>query len=145
MITREKIIAEARSWKGTPFRHQAARKGVGCDCKGLVSGIANALQMPEGLSLAATVRDYPKHFAGRRMFDGLMATLTFVPVGEPGDVVAILMGRDPFPRHLGILTERPGWMIHTYGGGVRRVTETPIGHWRIHSYWSWPSLGGRGG
>jgi hypothetical protein len=27
----EKVVREARSWIGTPYRHQASLKGVGCD------------------------------------------------------------------------------------------------------------------
>jgi hypothetical protein len=29
--TMEKVVREARSWIGTPYRHQASLKGVGCD------------------------------------------------------------------------------------------------------------------
>jgi NlpC/P60 family putative phage cell wall peptidase len=35
----EEIIAAARSWIGTPYRHQASLKGVGCDCLGLLRGV----------------------------------------------------------------------------------------------------------
>ena len=38
-ITRTSIITETRSWIGTPYRHQASLKGVGCDCLGLVRGV----------------------------------------------------------------------------------------------------------
>lgn len=37
--TREAIVAEARAWIGTPYRHQASLKGIGCDCLGLVRGV----------------------------------------------------------------------------------------------------------
>jgi cell wall-associated NlpC family hydrolase len=30
-LTRDVIVAQARSWLGTPYRHQASLKGVGCD------------------------------------------------------------------------------------------------------------------
>ena len=33
------VMRSARSWLGTPYRHQGARKGVGCDCLGLVRGV----------------------------------------------------------------------------------------------------------
>ncbi|MFL5163197.1 MAG: peptidase P60, partial [Microvirga sp.] len=33
------ILAEARSWIGTPYRHQASLKGIGCDCLGLLRGV----------------------------------------------------------------------------------------------------------
>lgn len=38
-IARNEIVALARGWIGTPYRHQGARKGVGCDCLGLVRGV----------------------------------------------------------------------------------------------------------
>ena len=33
------VLAIARAWIGTPYRHQGAVKGVGCDCLGLIRGI----------------------------------------------------------------------------------------------------------
>ncbi len=33
------IVAAARGWLGTPYRHQGALKGVGCDCLGLLRGV----------------------------------------------------------------------------------------------------------
>src|SRR5512142_2549425 len=42
-ITRQQIVAEARAWLGTPYRHQASLKGVGCDCLGLVRGVWRAV------------------------------------------------------------------------------------------------------
>src|SRR3989338_4143365 len=38
-LTRQAIVAAARSWIGTPYRHQASLKGAGCDCLGLVRGV----------------------------------------------------------------------------------------------------------
>jgi len=38
-LTRAAIVAEARSWIGTRYRHQGSLKGVGCDCLGLVRGV----------------------------------------------------------------------------------------------------------
>jgi cell wall-associated NlpC family hydrolase len=31
-LTREKVVLEALSWKGTPYAHNKACKGVGADC-----------------------------------------------------------------------------------------------------------------
>ena len=42
-LTRSIIVAETRSWIGTPYRHQASLKGVGCDCLGLVRGVWRAV------------------------------------------------------------------------------------------------------
>lgn len=43
VISRAMIVIEARSWLGTPYRHQASVKGVGCDCLGLVRGVWRAV------------------------------------------------------------------------------------------------------
>src|SRR5690606_10394391 len=40
---RRKAVVEALSWVGTPYRHQASTKGLGCDCLGLVRGVWRAL------------------------------------------------------------------------------------------------------
>lgn len=140
MITREPLVACAKSWIDTAVVHQGQRKGEGCDCKGLIVGVAVELGLPEGRSLAALVRDYPSDFKGRRMFDGLARTLIRVASPQPGDVLAILLGRDPCPRHLAFLTAADK-ITHAYGGGVGRVAEVPLSRWRVHSAWTWPSLG----
>ena len=38
-VEREVIVAAARRWIGTPYRHQASLIHVGCDCLGLVRGV----------------------------------------------------------------------------------------------------------
>ena len=40
---RADIVAEARAWIGTPYRHQASLAGVGADCLGLVRGVWRGL------------------------------------------------------------------------------------------------------
>ena len=42
-LDRARIVAIVRAWCGTPYRHQASRKGVGCDCLGLVRGVYREL------------------------------------------------------------------------------------------------------
>ena len=39
ILTRTHIVAAARGWIGTPYRHQASLKGIGTDCLGLVRGV----------------------------------------------------------------------------------------------------------
>ena len=36
---RAAIVAAARGWLGTPYRHQASVRGEGADCLGLVRGV----------------------------------------------------------------------------------------------------------
>lgn len=39
VLTRSRIVASARAWIGTPYIHQAAAKGQGTDCLGLIRGL----------------------------------------------------------------------------------------------------------
>ena len=41
------IVGAARGWIGTPYRHQASLKGVGCDCLGLLRGVWRELKGEE--------------------------------------------------------------------------------------------------
>ncbi len=100
-VTRAQVVAEVRSWVGTPFVHQACRKGVGTDCAGLIRGVFLALGM--------VPVDYERHlpegaFAYARRPDGVtmrrycdeQLVQSATPV--PGDVALIeFVGR---PHHL---------------------------------------------
>ena len=37
------VVAAARQFLGTPYRHQASIVGVGCDCLGLLRGVWRVL------------------------------------------------------------------------------------------------------
>jgi NlpC/P60 family putative phage cell wall peptidase len=140
LVTREQIVEAALSWCGTPTRHQGTRKGVSVDCRGMVHGVGLELRLPEAGTLGVDTRNYRKGFRGRHLLDGLERALIRVPEAQPGDVLAIMFGRDLDPRHLAIVT-RPGWIVHAYFS-AKVVAEVPLGHWRVHSVWTWPSLGG---
>jgi len=47
MSPADRIVAAARAWIGTPYRHQASVKGVACDCLGLVRGVWRDCLGPE--------------------------------------------------------------------------------------------------
>lgn len=38
-----RVVAEARAWLGTPYRHQGSLREVGCDCLGLLRGVWRGL------------------------------------------------------------------------------------------------------
>lgn len=139
MITRDQLIAEAMEWIGTPHHHQASLKGVGCDCKGLVWGIARELDLPEARVAMAARADYSTVIDPDMLRAGLEAALRQTRQPQPGDVALMLIGAKA--QHLGILM--PGnQIIHTYQNGPGCVIKVPLGKSRrIDSYWTWPSLG----
>src|SRR5215467_2040405 len=57
-LTRTAIIAEARAWIDTPYRHQASLKGIGCDCLGLVRGVWRDCAGPEPQAVPAYSPDW---------------------------------------------------------------------------------------
>lgn len=42
-MSAERVVAAAREFLGTPYRHQAATVGAGCDCLGLLRGVWRTL------------------------------------------------------------------------------------------------------
>ena len=57
-MRRDEIVVAARGWLGTPYRHQASRKGAGCDCLGLVRGVWRELVGPEPARLPPYTPDW---------------------------------------------------------------------------------------
>lgn len=119
MITGLDVLAEARTWLGTPFRHQGRVKGVGVDCLGLVVGVGRSL----GLSQADGT-GYPRQPDGRALLSGLDAAYVPLPLGQQraGDILVLRIRREP--QHLALVTERGG-MIHVHAA-VGRVVETGL-------------------
>jgi cell wall-associated NlpC family hydrolase len=145
-MTPADVIAEARSWIGTPFHWQASAKRVGCDCKGLVAGVARELGLPEARSLYAGISDYSEKVPVALLKAGLAATLQQVGEPKPGDVLLMQIARKP--QHLGIYTGTG--VIHCWGRGAKGVGQKVIEHpaksalraWPLDSVWRFRSLEG---
>lgn len=138
---RAAIIAEARSWTGTPYRHQASCKGAGADCLGLVRGVWRAVLGPEPEALPA----YSPDWAERSGEDTLLAALNRhfiaceIAQRLPGDVLLFRIRSGGPSRHCAILSS-PQTIIHAWQG--RAVAETPLdGFWmrRISAVAAFPS------
>lgn len=108
-------VAAARDWLGTPYVHQAACRGAGADCLGLICGIWRELYGAEPQPVppytpdwAEAGRDEPLMRAAARWLlpcDGL-------PIG-PGQVLVFRMREGAIAKHLG-LASAPGRFIHAY-------------------------------
>ena len=124
MITREAIVAEARSWIGTRWLHQASLKGKGCDCIGLVAGVARNVGIPEALQFQRDIRyqGYGRTPDSRLLREAVSKYLEPTEDPQPGDV--ILMRFDAEPQHFGILSKRD-YMIHALAL-ARKVAEHRI-------------------
>jgi NlpC/P60 family putative phage cell wall peptidase len=127
-VRRAAIVAAARGWIGTPYRHQASLKGVGCDCLGLLRGIWRELLGDEPERAPAYSRDWAEA-SGR---EALLAAAGrhLVPIGpgswQAGDVL-LFRWRGHLPaKHCAIATGE-GTMVHAHEGAA--VAEVAIAPW----------------
>lgn len=139
--TGKQVLALAEGWIGTPYRHQASLKGVGCDCLGLVRGIWRDLygQEPE------LPPPYARDWAERGGQDRLMtaAERHFLPIAtmaqaQAGDMVLFRWRVDCAAKHVGILTGGDHF-IHAYeGAAVLRSALVPSWRKRIAGIFRFP-------
>ena len=129
MTSRNRIIAEARAFIGTPYRHQASLKGVGCDCLGLVRGVWRALHGGEPERTPAYTPDWAEASgfealveAARRHLVELDDPRTFAP----GDVLLFRYSPRYPAKHAAIVTT-PDLMVHAHDGAS--VAEVAIAQW----------------
>ena len=139
-MTRDEIISEALSWRGTPYHHRASLKGVGCDCLGFVRGLYREMCGREPHETPA----YPQYNDGgesERLIQALDEHLNRVsPPGAPGDIIVFRL-RPNFPaRHCGVLVE-PARFIHAVSG--RSVSLVALSEWwrkRIAGCFAFPGV-----
>lgn len=126
-MTRAEVIAEARTWVGTRFHHQAAVKGVGCDCIGLIAGVAAAVGMLEAAAWLADARcrSYTREPAPQMLLGAATDYLLEIPRWQlgPADIPLFRVRNGKYGQHFAILTaDDPPRMIHAHAG-FRRVVE----------------------
>jgi NlpC/P60 family putative phage cell wall peptidase len=117
-----RIVTAARGWIGTPYRHQASLKGVGCDCLGLLRGVWRELYGAEPEAVPPYAPDWAEGGADT-LRNGLARHLDWVAVDAmaPGDVALFRIGRAG--RHCGIVGEWGGALTLIHAAQGRRVRE----------------------
>jgi NlpC/P60 family putative phage cell wall peptidase len=100
------ILAAARSWLGTPYHHQAAAKGVGCDCLGLIRGIYQELYGEAAETPPPYSRDWAEASGSETMLAAARRHL--IPVeplhARPGDVLIFRIRAGAMAKHAAILS-----------------------------------------
>lgn len=123
------IVAQARTWLGTPFLHGQAAKGLGVDCGQFVVGV--------GRDLGLAIPDLPAYSESPDsgiFVEYLNAWCERVHERQPGDILWLSFAGEP--RHVAISTDIG--MIHAWAGGPRKVCEHRIDDvWlrRLRSVW----------
>ena len=146
--TGQDVVAAARRWIGTPWRHQHRLHGFGVDCVGLVCAAgmeAGVLEDPAGNF--APWRGYGRLPNPTKMRAGLEAFLR--PLGDEapadGDVMWIAWREAPhLPMHLAIKATWQGrpTIIHAAQLIGQVVEHGFTGEWPdlVHSWYRFPKL-----
>ena len=124
----ERAGAAARGWIGTPDRHQAATKGAGADCLGLIRGVWRELYGAEPEPVPAYTPDWAEPGREEVLWQAALRHLTPRRGSwpEPGDVLLFRMREGTVAKHLGIAacTGGSASFIHSYSG--HGVVESPL-------------------
>jgi NlpC/P60 family putative phage cell wall peptidase len=128
IIIRAAIVAEARAWIGTPYRHQASLKGVGCDCLGLVRGVWRAVHGAEPEAVPAYAADWAEASNSETLADAAARHLIAIASADvmPGDLMLFRWRTGFAAKHAAIATA-PGLMVHAHDGAS--VAEVAIAPW----------------
>lgn len=135
MTTSTDIVAEARAWIGTPYRHHGRGRGRACDCVGLIVGVPEALT---GAQLYERF-DYSDHPKAEKLLNEVGKALDeqydrvqpgALPVLKPGEVVALYVNHHKLPQHLAIIGEYQGrlTLIHAFNKN-EKVVEHSLTRW----------------
>lgn len=127
-ISRSLIVAQARGWIGTPYRHQASLKGVGCDCLGLVRGVWRAVIGEEPECAPAYAPDWAEAAGGEPLAEAAGRHLVAIACDAycDGDVL-LFRWRNHLPaKHAAIVTAADS-MVHAHDGAA--VAEVALAPW----------------
>jgi NlpC/P60 family putative phage cell wall peptidase len=122
------IVATARAWIGTPYRHQASLKAVGCDCLGLIRGVYRELYGLEPESPPPYSPLWAEVGAAESLAHAARRHLREIAMSEraTGDVLLFRWRHDLPAKHAAILASAQS-MIHAQSGA--RVCEVPLSDW----------------
>lgn len=135
------IAEEALDWIGTPFVWGQSQKGVGCDCKGLIAGIARELGRPEADSFYARFASYraDRPVPATLLIEGFSALFDRVGTIEPGDLLLLNYGNPPVNLgHMAIFVGN-GRAVHSSVGSAVKSRELGVlfHKFPLHSIWRW--------
>ncbi|WP_438749448.1 NlpC/P60 family protein [Pararhizobium sp. O133] len=134
-----RVVALTESWIGTPYRHQASLKGVGCDCLGLVRGVWRELYGTEPELPPAYQPDWAERGGTDRLFEAARRHFG-EPLYEmrPGDLLLFRWRPDLPAKHAGIACGDDRF-IHAYEqAAVIRSALVPSWRRRIAGVFRFP-------
>jgi NlpC/P60 family putative phage cell wall peptidase len=137
-MRRTEIVAAARAWVGTPYRHRASAPGAGCDCLGLLRGVWRSLYGNEPQPVPNYSADWRRGEGGALQAAAERWLLRAGGSPQAGQVVLFRLGR--MVRHCGIVLA-PGRFVHAQEGlGVIEANLTEGWADRIAGRYEFPGV-----
>ncbi|MBX3597060.1 MAG: C40 family peptidase [Rhizobiaceae bacterium] len=125
----ERIVEEALSWVGTPYRHQGSRKHVGCDCLGLVRGVWREVYGRDAEQPGPYAPDWAEAGGIETMLEAAMRhCITRTGQPQAGDLILFRWRPNLPAKHAGILVSSDKF-IHAYQGHAVTVSSL-VPQWR---------------
>jgi NlpC/P60 family putative phage cell wall peptidase len=143
-INRAAIVAEALSWVGTPYRHQASLKGVGCDCLGLIRGVWRGFYGDEPEAMPGYTPDWAEAQGAETLAAAARRHLTEIAPDEAGaGDVLLFRWRNHLPaKHAGILMDEGRFVHAQQGAAVATAALTPWWRRRAAYAFRFPGVDG---
>lgn len=144
MSIEQAVLKEAYQWLGTPYRHGAARKQVGCDCLGLIRGVWREIYGHEPEKPATYAPDWAELSDNEPLLDAaakyMRACKTPANIGDilPAQVLVFRWRPTMAAKHIAIMGYG-GRFIHAYHGH-RVLTSALVPQWhkRIAGIFEFP-------
>jgi len=143
-IHRNDVVAETWRWIGTPYRHQASLRGIGCDCLGLVRGVWRAVIGDEPEHAPPYAPDWAEATGEESLANGAARHLVAIPLDRflPGDVLLFRWRAHLPAKHAAIVTTA-GTMVHAHdGAAVAEVALAPFWRRRLAFAFQFPVVVG---
>lgn len=114
------IVTCARTWIGTPYVHQAARRGAGCDCLGLLRGVWAEVSGAPLIAVPPYTPDWSEPQGDEALWRGAITHLRPKDISDPalGDVILFRMRSGAVAKHVALQSKTgtdPAF-IHAYQG-----------------------------
>jgi NlpC/P60 family putative phage cell wall peptidase len=136
---RTRLVRAARGWLGTPYRHQASLKGVGCDCLGLVRGVWREVIGDEPEAPGAYSPAWAEAGGGERLLAAAQRHLVPADGIAPGDLLLFRWRADLPAKHIGIAVSADRFIHAQDGACVCEVALTPWWRRRLAGVFAVPA------
>ena len=137
----DEIVAAARAWLGTPYRHQASTRAAGCDCLGLLRGVWRTLYRAEPIEMPAYRADWRDTSNAQTLLAA--AEKFLLPAQSPlaaGQVVLFRLRGLPVSKHCGIMVAADRFIHAQEGLGVVEANLTEGWARRVAGAFNFPPI-----